>query len=228
MLSIKIKMDSSSFDESVKCWAYTSGSNSEVTSETKDIVKDLGQLFTDSTQYTRGWFKVITEAMTNSHHHAYLEPRFEDLPTDISLKKWWLFGKEVDGVLTVCICDLGVGIPRSLKENTKNVNPGWFDVLKNYVQELRKKYNEDSALIKAAIEIGKTRTNLPNRGKGLSQIIHELKKLPNANVSVSILSNNGGFMSKSLKFTDSILIPFNDSIHGTIITWKVHMSPNID
>jgi hypothetical protein len=228
LLSIKIKMDSSTFDESVKCWAYTSGSNSEVSSETKDIVKNLGQLFTNSTQSTRGWFKVITEAMTNSHHHAYLEPRFLDSPTDISLKKWWLFGKEVDGVLTVCICDLGVGIPRSLKENTQNVNPGWFSVLKNYVQELRKKYNEDSALIQAAIEIGKSRTNLPNRGKGLSQIIHELNKLPDANVSVSILSNNGGFMSKSLKLTDSILIPFNDSIHGTIITWKVHMSSNVD
>ncbi|MFH4155886.1 hypothetical protein WAJ10_23355, partial [Acinetobacter baumannii] len=64
--------------------------------------------------------------------------------------------------------------------------------MRNYVKELRKKYNEDSALIKAAIEIGKTRTNLPNRGKGLSQIIHELNRLPNANVSVSIFSNNGG------------------------------------
>ena len=228
LLSIKTKMDSSTFDDSVKCWAYTSGSNAQVSSETKDIVKDLGQLFTDSTQSTRGWFKVITEAMTNSHHHAYLEPRFLDSPNDISLKKWWLFAKEVDGILTVCICDLGVGIPRSLKENTQNLNPGWMGVLKTYIQELRKKYNEDSALIQAAIEIGKTRTNLPNRGKGLSQIIHELKKLPNANVSVSILSNNGGFMSKSLKFADSILIPFNDSIHGTIITWKVHMSSNID
>lgn len=228
LLSIRTPMDSSCFDESVKCWAYTSGSNSEVNSETKEIVLDLGKLFTDSTQYTRGWFKVITEAMTNSHHHAYLEPRFPDNPADTSLKKWWLFSKEVDGVLTVCICDLGVGIPRSLKENTKNVTPGWFDILKNYVKELRKKYNEDSALIKAAIEIGKTRTNLPNRGKGLSQIIHELNRLPNANVSVSILSNNGGVMSKSLKFTDSILIPFNESIHGTIITWQVQMSPNVD
>lgn len=228
LLSIRTRMDSSTFDDSVKCWTYTSGSNAQVSSETKDIVKDLGQLFTDSTQSTRGWFKVITEAMTNSHHHAYLEPRFLDSPNDISLKKWWLFAKEVDGILTVCICDLGVGIPRSLKENTQNLNPGWMGVLKTYIQELRKKYNEDSALIQAAIEIGKTRTNLPNRGKGLSQIIHELKKLPNANVSVSILSNNGGFMSKSLKFSDSILIPFNDSIHGTIITWKVHMSSNID
>ncbi|MFH4324940.1 hypothetical protein WAJ71_20585, partial [Acinetobacter baumannii] len=88
------------------------------------------------------------------------------------LKKWWLFTKEVDGILTVCICDLGVGIPRSLKENSPHVNPGWFENMRNYVKELRKKYNEDSALIKAAIEIGKTRTNLPNRGKGLSQIIH--------------------------------------------------------
>jgi hypothetical protein len=228
LLSVKITMDSSSFDESVKCWAYTSGSNSEVTDETKGIVKDLGQLFQDSTQYTRGWFKVITEAMTNSHHHAYLEPRFLDSPLESSLKKWWLFTKEVDGILTVCICDLGVGIPRSLKENSPDVNPGWFENMRNYVKELRKKYNEDSALIKAAIEIGKTRTNLPNRGKGLSQIIHELNRLPNANVSVSIFSNNGGFMSKSLKFTDSILIPFNESIHGTIITWQVHMSPNVD
>lgn len=228
LLSVRTSMDNSSFDETVKCWAYTSGSNSQVNPETKEIVIDLGKLFTDSTQYTRGWFKVITEAMTNSHHHAYLEPRFLDNPTDASLKKWWLFSKEVDGVLTVCICDLGVGIPRSLKENTKNVTPGWFDILKNYVKELRKKYNEDSALIKAAIEIGKTRTNLPNRGKGLSQIIHELNRLPNANVSVSIFSNNGGFISKSLKFTDSILIPFNESIHGTIITWQVQMSPNVD
>lgn len=226
LLKVNITVDSSLFDESVKCWAYASGENAQVTSEARGIVKDLGQLFTESVQYTRGWFKVITEAMTNCHHHAYLEPRFIDSPNSPSLKKWWLFSKEVDGVLTVCICDLGVGIPRSLKSYSPETNPSWLKRVQNYVKELRKIYNEDSALIKAAIEIGKTRTNLPNRGKGLSQIINELGKLPNADVSVSILSNTGGFKTKKLQLTDSILIPFNDSIHGTIITWQVSTLPS--
>lgn len=221
LLKINKRMDSSSFDDSVKCWAYASGFNSQVSEKTKDIVKNLGDQFQDSLEYTRGWFKVITEAMTNSHHHAYLAPRFSNNPHQDPLKKWWLFSKEVDGVLTVCICDLGLGIPESLKQNTIDIDEGWFDRVKNYVKELRKKYNEDSALIKAAIEIGKTRTKLPNRGKGLSQIINELQKLPNSDVSVSILSNKGGFLTKKPQHATSILVPFSDSIHGTIITWKV-------
>lgn len=220
LLKINKKMDSLKFDDSVKCWAYASGFNSQVSEKTKDIVKDLGDQFQDSIEYTRGWFKVITEAMTNCHHHAYLAPRFSN-QCQVPLKKWWLFSKEVDGVLTVCICDLGLGIPESLKQNTIDIDEGWFDRVKNFVKELRKKYNEDSALIKAAIEIGKTRTKLPNRGKGLSQIINELQKLPNSDVSVSILSNKGGFLTKKPQHATSILVPFSDSIHGTIITWKV-------
>ncbi|MBJ8442216.1 hypothetical protein [Acinetobacter junii] len=221
LLKINKKMDSTEFDDSVKCWAYASGFNSQVTEKTKDIVKNLGDQFQESIEYTRGWFKVITEAMTNSHHHAYLEPRFKKHPHQVPLKKWWLFSKEVDGVLTVCICDLGLGIPESLKQNTIDIDDGWFDRVRNFVKELRQKYNEDSALIKAAIEIGKTRTKLPNRGKGLSQIINELQKLPNSNVSVSILSNKGGFLTKKPQHATSILVPFSDSIHGTIITWTV-------
>ncbi|ATO18300.1 hypothetical protein BS636_00720 [Acinetobacter sp. LoGeW2-3] len=223
LLKINKKFDKNKFAASVKCWEYASGDNAEVTESAKGIVKDVGSLFGDSISYTRGLYKVITEAMVNSYHHAYQAERFLDKKIQ-SLKKWWLFSKEVDGVLTVCICDLGIGIPRSIKTVNQDVKKDWLNRLVTYVQELRKQYNEDSALIKAAIEIGETRTKLPNRGKGLSQIINELEKIPGSEVSVAILSNNGGYIKKQSGRVKDVLIPFDTSLNGTLITWQVRLN----
>lgn len=219
-----IKFDEDEFDESVKYWNYASGHNSEIDSADL-MLDDFDQILSENT--SRNIFTSLTEALTNCHHHAYTEKRYKGETKNI--KKWWLFSQERDGVLIVCVCDLGIGIPRSLVRNTPDIGEDWFSRLKGFLNENRQKYDKDSASIKAAIEIGNTRTNLPNRGKGLNQIINKINTMCDQKVSVAIYSNKGSYIINRGLVTDlpttdiinGVTIPYTESIEGTVIVWKI-------
>ncbi|HGJ9294284.1 TPA: hypothetical protein ACJX6D_003555 [Acinetobacter baumannii] len=224
LLKQKLKFDDDEFDESVRYWNYASGHNSEIDSA-DSMLDDFNEILSEDT--SKNIFTSLTEALTNCHHHAYQEKRYPNETK--SIKKWWLFSQELDGLLTVCVCDLGIGIPRSLIRNTENVKEDWFTRLKDFITENRTKYDKDSAAIKAAIEIGNTRTNLPNRGKGLNQIINKINTMCGHKASIAIHSNKGsyiinrGFMT-DLPITDiinGVAIPYSESIDGTLILWQI-------
>ena len=212
------------FDETVKYWKYASGHNSEIDSA-DSMLDDFDQILSENT--SKNIFTSLTEALTNCHHHAYEDKRFPNETKQI--KKWWLFSHERDGVLTVCVCDLGIGIPRSLTRNTTNVKEDWFIRLKSFIKENKGKYNNDSTAIKAAIEIGNTRTHLPNRGKGLNQIIDKINTMCGHTASIAIHSNKGSYIINrgfvtDLPLTDSIngiIVPYKESIEGTVIVWQI-------
>lgn len=223
LLKQSLKFDSE-FDESVKYWNYSSGYNSEIDSA-DSMLDDFDEILSEDT--SKNIFTSLTEALTNCHHHAYEEKRIQ---TEIrSIKKWWLFSQEREGVLTVCVCDLGIGIPRSLTRNTPNVKEDWFTRLKGFITDNKGKYDRDSAAIKAAIEIGNTRTNLPNRGKGLNQIINKINTMCDHKASIAIYSNKGsyiinrGFVTDlpTTDIIDGIAIPYTESIEGTVIVWQI-------
>ncbi|WP_180089478.1 hypothetical protein [Acinetobacter sp. YH12219] len=224
LLKQSIKFDDDEFDESVKYWNYSSGHNSEIDSA-DSMLDDFDEILSEDT--SKNIFTSLTEALTNCHHHAYEEKR---IPTESkSIKKWWLFSQERDGVLTVCVCDLGIGIPRSLTRNAPNVKEDWFTRLKGFITENKGKYDKDSAAIKAAIEIGNTRTNLPNRGKGLNQIINKINTMCEHRASIAIYSNKGSYIINRGFVTDlpttdiinGIAIPYTESIEGTVIVWHI-------
>ena len=224
LLKQSIKFDDDEFDESVKYWNYSSGHNSEIDSA-DSMLDDFDEILSEDT--SKNIFTSLTEALTNCHHHAYEEKR---IPTESkSIKKWWLFSQERDGVLTVCVCDLGIGIPRSLTRNAPNVKEDWFTRLKGFITENKGKYDKDSAAIKAAIEIGNTRTNLPNRGKGLNQIINKINTMCDHRASIAIYSNKGSYIINRGFVTDlpttdiinGIAIPYTESIEGTVIVWQI-------
>jgi len=224
LLKQKLKFDDDEFDESVRYWNYTSGHNSEIDSA-DSMLDDFDQILSEDT--SKNVFTSLTEALTNCHHHAYQEKRF---PSESkSIKKWWLFSQERDGILTVCVCDLGIGIPRSLTRNTENIEEDWFTRLKDFITEHRGKYDKDSAAIKAAIEIGNTRTNLPNRGKGLNQIINKINTMCGHKASIAIHSNKGSYIINRGFVTDlpntdiinGVAIPYSESIDGTLILWHI-------
>lgn len=224
LLKQSIKFEDDEFDESVKYWNYSSGHNSEIDSA-DSMLDDFDEILSEDT--SKNIFTSLTEALTNCHHHAYEERR---IPTETkSIKKWWLFSHERDGVLTVCVCDLGIGIPRSLTRNTSNVKEDWFTRLKGFIKENKGKYDKDSAAIKAAIEIGNTRTNLPNRGKGLNQIINKINTMCDHRASIAIYSNKGSYIINRGFVTDlpttdiinGIAIPYTESIEGTVIVWQI-------
>lgn len=224
LLKQKLKFDDDEFDESVRYWNYASGHNSEIDSA-DSMLDDFDQILSEDT--SKNIFTSLTEALTNCHHHAYQEKRYPNETK--SIKKWWLFSQERDGNLTVCVCDLGIGIPRSLTRNNENVKEDWFTRLRDFITANRSKYDKDSAAIKAAIEIGNTRTNLPNRGKGLNQIINKINTMCGHKASIAIHSNKGSYIINRGFVTDlpttdiinGVAIPYSESIDGTLIVWQI-------
>jgi hypothetical protein len=155
----------------------------------------------------------IVEAMTNTVHHAYRSPAGEKLKKFIG-RRWWALSQERNGELTVTICDLGIGIPRSLPRSSTFENAAvravWIALGLD---------RSDASAIKVAIELGRTRTGQAGRGRGLSEIVDAANLSKDGRVLIS--SNKGVFVS-----TDSAVKAHNHShsIRGTLIHWVVRLS----
>lgn len=149
----------------------------------------------------------LTEAMTNCHHHAYIDMRPDGLSIAHEPKEWWMFSQEKDGWLTVVFCDLGIGIPGTLPIKKPTL---WQSIQTKFGSQL------DSHAIQEAIDESRTRTGKHHRGKGLKQLVDVVSKVDGG--QVNIFSNRGRFTLKS--GTESIC-QFKDSIFGTLIHWTV-------
>jgi len=155
-----------------------------------------------------GLFKGITEAMTNCHHHAYLDERDDGTGIRDAYKNWWMFSQKKDGYLYVDFCDLGIGIPRSLPTKRPAL---WRQIIS------LGKAKQDGAIIKEAIDDSKTRTGMSHRGKGLNQLVEAIGQIPGA--SMMILSNKGCYALEHGK--QPLVLEYNKSILGTLIAWKI-------
>ncbi len=152
----------------------------------------------------------MTEAVANSAEHAYIASREDgvDLPTP---KRWWMFSRKFEDHMLVVICDLGIGIPRTL-------NMTWHEDLSSFLKTMTGKKREDHQLIKFALTVGKTRTNLKHRGKGLKDI---LKVVQQQKVGLlRIYSNKGVYYadgsSGRIEASSS-----GQSIFGTLVQWVI-------
>lgn len=159
-------------------------------------------------------FRGATEAVMNAVNHAYTEARGDDLPPPAE-EKWWMFCREDEESLVMAVCDLGIGIPRSLPKKH----------LDELIREAMRKFSgglvrDDAKLIQAAMEINRTRTDKRGRGKGLP----DLKKIiDKAGGSLRIFSNRG-----MLKYENGVYRRknYDKSIKGTLILWKIPLSGN--
>lgn len=159
---------------------------------------------------TRGLYEGIVEAMTNTVHHAYDGEDGEKLRHGIG-RRWWMLSQEKDGKLTVAICDLGIGIPKSLP---RSPSFRWSDV-KAFWDGLGLDRRDGSA-IRVALEIGKTRTGIKGRGMGLADIVEAVNLSPDG--GVHIFSNKGSFASSK---GNGYAHNHARSIRGTLINWHV-------
>lgn len=155
----------------------------------------------------QGLFRGVTEAMTNSVHHAYVGER-EDGTAKGGEKRWWLFSEERDGFLSLVFCDLGIGIPRSLPKHHTAIRA----MLNAFSPD-----RADVEAIKLASELGKTSTALGNRGKGLPEILAAARQSDEG--SCIIFSNRGQFGFAAGK--RAVENQFAGSIYGTLIVWHV-------
>ncbi|MCX7176018.1 MAG: hypothetical protein NT159_19260 [Proteobacteria bacterium] len=152
-------------------------------------------------------FRGITEAMTNCHHHAYIDVRPDGLDYLDKVRNWWMFSQERDGYLSVIFCDLGVGIPVTLPTKKPNL---WDKVLS------LGKAGSDSSIIEEAVVDSVSRTGKRYRGKGLKQLLEAAQETRGG--ALSIFSNRGCYNFGDGKVT---LRDYAASIMGTLIQWKV-------
>lgn len=195
------------FDD-VSYWNYASGAKSEpqrTQAAMAEIESKIGRTA------KRKLYKGFSEAMANSVEHAYDDV---DKSNGALQTKWWAFAGVHKDSLIVVICDKGIGIPNSLPIK-------WGRELINKTLDLLsiKTYN-DSTLIKAATQMGKTRTNQNNRGKGLSDVLSIIKQFKVGNLS--IFSNKGYYRYYGENGTTiDKLTEHGLSMCGTIVEWSI-------
>lgn len=209
------------FHESVKYWHCASGCQVDA-QQAQTVFEGIQGTLTD--ELNRSVYTGITEAMTNCHHHAY-----DDTNTPAHLRKWWLFSREYEQSLQVVFCDLGIGIPKSLFAEDESVAETWFEQLKSWLKEQIKqgKADSDALKIKAAIEIGRSRTKLHNRGKGLQQMVQILDRLSDNRATVKIISGNGVYERmprRDGRVTDKLFplsLERKFRAKGTMVYWQI-------
>ncbi|WP_285259225.1 hypothetical protein [Halopseudomonas bauzanensis] len=207
---------------SVKRWKQLSGeaANGSLAGSLLDNLTSL------PTRARRRMYRGAIEAIANCVEHAYPPDMTGDNETDDIDRRWWMLVGIDAGVISVVVCDLGVGIPQTLPKHPDNLLDKIFD-------RLPIDRRNDGELILASTYIRRTRTELENRGKGGSDVRSIVDAFPSA--QLTIRSNRGAYTltgkncrrayrdvkSKFIKGTDNkeSVSNYSDSVGGTIIEW---------
>ncbi len=153
----------------------------------------------------------IVEGMKNVIHHAHIDQRNDGLNVGNEALTWWMFSQEREGQLSVLICDLGIGIPRSLPVRHQTAYRKLIQVVTTGSGNI-----PDSKVIEEATKLKVTRTNQEFRGKGLDQMVKAITQ--DFEGKVCIQSNRGCYTNDRGNVE---LIDHEMSILGTLIYWKV-------
>lgn len=189
----------------------------------KDVnVEEAGQLIQDQNSLSPGetsvLFRSVSEAVTNVSHHSHLAQRRDGLNLPEAME-WWMFSREDESRLYIVVCDLGIGIPRSLpKVHTME------KVLEAVAKIFGDRRPTDGRMIHAALRLSRTRTNEANRGLGFTDILQVVNRVHG---SVLMVYSNRGVLEYKAARSDAIVpIPtiktktFKNSILGTILVWS--------
>ena len=172
-------------------------------------------------------YRGVSEAMTNVSQHAYLEIR-DDGAEIVGDKGWWMFCREEDDHISMAFCDLGVGIPITLPKTIEvNKEENLFkSILYTLFGSNKNKYS-DGELIRAAIEVKRSRTQKRHRGKGLLDMIKAIETTQGGRLA--ILSNKGGYLYNLNNSKPSEEIKnYKYSILGTLILWSLPVTQDTE
>lgn len=168
----------------------------------------------------------IQEAIINCVRHAYEYPQPDPLSKSAYVHpepRWWMFTQVKDGMLSVALCDLGIGIPASLRNaEGDQSNEEWkFSIIQAFLEKWGKD-ESDAELIQAAFAIGRSKTKKPNRGKGLAEIKKVLEEAGKGNLQ--IYSGTGYYRFDPVTGEEKTRNYLN-SAAGTLILWTI---PELD
>lgn len=197
---LNIKRSITPEDNDVVHWKFAQGKEADGAKYDSILNNYDGELVEE---LKHGLYKGITEAMTNVINHAY--------PSS-SQKNWWMFSQFKDGKITLVLCDLGVGIPKTL--------PKTNEALYAKIKKLARR-KHDAACIERSIKTRATQTEQSNRGRGLNDIVSAVETIDDSIVSVY---SNKGLFEKSKN--SSKTVEFSNSIGGTLICWQFPFEKN--
>ncbi len=151
----------------------------------------------------------LSEAMTNVSAHAY--PNGEPA-SYLRLKgRWWMAGHwdRAKRSISVLLYDQGVGIPATL--------PRTFGERMHGILESLGLANTDGPRIRAAMELGRTKTGDSHRGRGLADLQKVVDKAESG--TLRILSRRG--LYTRLQDGTEACRDLPASVGGTLIEWKL-------
>jgi hypothetical protein len=154
-------------------------------------------------------FRALTEAMTNVHHHAYHQKSVRNRELT---GRWWL-GAQLSlrkNRFTLTFYDAGVGIPKTLPRKY-----GW-EAIRGVLSLLPGISPDDGQMIRAAMELGRSRTGSDNRGKGLLDLLKLIDEVGGG--TLHIFSRCGWYC-----YTPGGEAVQNDEhfVEGTLIKWEL-------
>lgn len=194
----------------VKCWEVLRGE--EVMSSA------VGQLLENVTQKLEvdysGLYRPLIEAMANSVEHAYRSDLYKITKLS-NTNKWWCFAALLENRLTVLICDLGVGIPNTLKKTQPS------NIMLKLIQYIGNNLSSDSDYIRASLQVKKTRTKLAYRGKGGTDLQSIIEAVEGSRLSIMSNKGNYRFTNKGNKKKPELCWDGSQSISGTIVEWSI-------
>lgn len=201
--------------EDIVHWKTTSGKNTDPITVIIEILQHCYEEHSVPDEVDGDLIAAFGEAMCNSVEHAYQEDR------NMELDKWWMFTQVKDEELTVVICDLGMGIPKSLETNP-NHRSFFRDAMKNIVGK-----RPDKALIEKAVEYSTSRhPDNQGRGKGLSQIVQGIDSHSDT-ARMIIMSNYGSYSKKIGGKNPTSTHNYESSVGGTIIAWSIPLNKHV-
>lgn len=202
-------------------WRHASGVWSKAQPANLASLLVPGNSLTGSLLYTG-----MIESLSNSIEHAYQDhPRRRQFGA--MQDGWWGFQQYRDGVLSTCICDLGIGIANALPIKLAS-EPGLYSKL---IALFRRAKGRDIQSILAAVEYGRSSTGVAQRGKGLRDAHRVIDDAGSG--ELHIISNQGFYYYKRQAGKDAPIVTTRrlpGSIAGTIYLWvfPIQLHPAAD
>ena len=211
------KIESEEHTDGLKLVKYIKGKCGDK-NKTKELKKSLQKLIGEKVPKWPFMHSGLSEAITNVSHHAY--------PANIGVnrndKNWYLTGslnKDLN-ILKIAFYDQGIGIPKSLP--TSKIWEKILKLISSISQDERKLH---TTLLKAAVEIDRTSTEVNDRGKGLQDLLEFIKQRGDG--YLSILSLKGLYKYSIINGEEKVkTFPFGTELPGTLIIWSVKLQSN--
>ena len=174
--------------------------------DAEDLRSDLEELAGFRVSAPHAIYNAICEAMTNVMQHAY---RYPDAAWPAPyMRCWWAAGayNERAKTLHFFMYDQGVGIPRTLPKSGF-----WEQILALRLERT------DADLIDGAIEVRRSSTARPGRGRGLDEIVSFIDA--EGRGRLRIVSGNGEVCYMPAKARTRRTLP--GRLIGTLIEWQI-------